>query len=258
METAEQTRTQLRTPPNGLNRQWMASVPLLQPNRIIVFLGAPGSGKGTQSSMLATRLGISCVSTGEMLRHAAKQDTDAGLRLRRIMETGGLVDDGTVCDAVVARIQAFHAECRSPSAAMILDGFPRNVAQAKKLSTLLESLRMPGPLVLHLEVPNAILLSRLARRKQCAKCGATYGSGPNTQRCQVDGSVLVEREDDSRSIVEKRLAAYEKETLPLVDFYRANEFHNGTYRRIDGSLGAAEIAKGVCDIVSFGDAPLAA
>ncbi len=230
-------------------------------SRVIMFMGAPGSGKGTQSSMLSSRFGIPCISTGVILREEAKKNTPEGLRLRRIMATGGLVDDATVCQAVVSRIRQLTLESGGLTESVILDGFPRTVAQARRLDQLLESLAM-SPVVVHLDVPKEVLMSRLVRRRHCAKCGATYNllsaSSKSGSRCQLDGGALVERDDDSEAVVSRRLHAYDAETLPVLDYYRLRDDRTGVYRRIDGNLPAAEIAKGVCDIVLFADTPLAA
>jgi adenylate kinase len=141
---------------------------------------------------------------------------------------------------------------------LILDGFPRTVNQARYLDRLLEDMGMPAPVVLHLVVPHDVLLRRLARRRQCATCGeiCNLASGPAMgARCRIDGGPLVERDDDSEGVVARRLAVYETETLPVVEYYRRRA---GSYRRIDGNRGTAEIAKDLCDIVLFADTAVAA
>jgi adenylate kinase len=223
-------------------------------------MGAPGSGKGTQSALLQSRLGFSCLSTGAMLREEAKKSTPAGFRLRQTMGAGGLVDDAMVCDAVASQIRAFERKSGGSGASLILDGFPRNADQAHCLDRFLKDLGMPGPLVLHLDVPADILRHRLARRRQCASCGAIYNLAPGAElagvsarrgRCAIDNGALVERDDDSEGVVARRLAEYERNTLPVLDYYRNRENVSGNYRRIDGNRKAAEIAKEVCDIVLF-------
>jgi adenylate kinase len=220
--------------------------------RIILMLGAPGSGKGTQSSILVSRLGMISVSTGAILREEAKRNTPSGFRLRQLMASGALVSDKVVCDAVGSRIRnARPGEC------LILDGFPRTVAQAKNLDHLLQSLGMPAPLVLHFDVPDAVLTRRLASRRQCATCGAVYNlaSNPSAKgsRCQIDGGALVERDDDSEGVIARRLADYRDQTVPVIEYYRGSD-----YRRVDGNRDAAEIANELLDIVSFADIAAAA
>lgn len=230
----------------------LSSHPAAPAGRVILFMGAPGCGKGTQSSLLASETGISSISTGEILRTAARESNPQGLRLRQIMASGGLVDDATVCDAVISRIRTMERG----SGSLILDGFPRTVAQAKRLGRVLEALGIDPPLVLHLDVSNDILVQRLSRRRQCALCGATYSlASGSLMRCEADGGALIERTDDNEEVVRKRLAAYEAETLPVLDYYRRRR--NANYRRIDGCLTAAEIASGVREIVLFAGTPVA-
>lgn len=235
--------------------------------RIILLMGAPGSGKGTQSALLASRFDSIELSTGAMLRDEAKRNTPSGLRLRQIMATGAFVDDATVCKAVASRIRAAQSNGPESHSArlgetLILDGFPRTVGQARSLDRLLEDLGLPAPLVLHLVVPNDVLMRRLARRRQCATCGAisnlASGLSIGAARCPVDGDTLVERDDDSEGVVAERLRTYETETLPVVEYYRRRDRCGGNYRRVDGNRGAAEIAKDLCDIVLFADAAVAA
>ncbi len=229
------------------------------PARIVIFIGAPGSGKGTQSSLLSSRYDIPCISTGMILRDEAKKNTPVGFRLRQTMASGALVDDQTVCDAVVSRIRDSYEQGK---ASLILDGFPRTVSQAKRLNDELKALGIPGPLVIHLDVPDHVLLQRLARRRQCATCGAVYNlaskTSKNGARCQFDGGALVERDDDSEGVVARRLTSYRRETLPVIEYFRKNDSANGIYRRIDGNLEATAIASEVCDLMRFADTAMAA
>ncbi len=124
-------------------------------------MGAPGSGKGTQSSLLASRLGIACISTGTILREESKRNTPAGFRLRQTMATGALVDDATVCETVASRIlDSYDSDLRpgftNSAPSVILDGFPRTVDQARQLDQLLEGLAIPEPLVMHLDASLAM------------------------------------------------------------------------------------------------------
>lgn len=235
--------------------------------RVILFMGAPGSGKGTQSSLLESQFGFTCVSTGALLRQEARQDTPAGFRLGQILASGELVDDATVCSAVVSQLKTVAAYSQGARARVILDGFPRTVEQARVLDRLLEEMGMPGPLVLHLDVPQSVLLGRLSRRRQCAVCGAVYSLASGTAaaglsaegaRCRVDGGALMERDDDSEGVVERRLVAYSISTLPVLNYYRRRDYCSGIYRTLDGNRSAAEIAKDVCDTVLFADTAVAA
>ena len=235
-------------------------------SRVILLLGAPGSGKGTQSALLASEFDISSISTGEILRDQARSNTPAGFRLRQKLAAGELVDDESVCDAVAARLIAFHEKNQDFGASLILDGFPRTVGQARMLDEMLDELGMPAPLVLHLDVPYDVLRRRLAKRRQCAACGAVYNlalsqaavrshGGP---RCQFDGGALVERDDDNDGVVARRLSAYETETLPVLDYYRARSHNGGVYRRVDGNRVPGDIASEVRGIAGLADSAVAA
>ena len=178
------------------------------------------------------------------------------------MSSGGLVDDATVCKAVASRIRVFRISPGPDQGELVLDGFPRTVQQARWLDRLLEDLDSPGPLVLHLDVPNDVLLHRLTLRRQCARCGAIYNlaSGPGTVggRCESDGGELIERDDDNEGTVQRRLVAYEAETLPVIEYYRRHDYRSGAYRRIDGNRSAADIAKDVGETLLFAETAVAA
>ena len=213
-------------------------------SRAIIFLGAPGSGKGTQSSSLSTQLGVPCLSTGEALRSEAKRSTASGVRLRRVLASGSLVSDEVVCEVVGARVRRDAME-----AGMILDGFPRTVNQARYLDSLLADLGLPQPVVIHLHVAKHKLLRRLTGRRHCAVCGAVYNlnSRPSLRgpRCENDGGLLIERDDDREEVVLRRLEEFEATTAPLIDYYRAGDFH-----RVDGDRELDEVAAELTKIVA--------
>ncbi len=220
--------------------------------QVILLIGAPGSGKGTQSALLAANYGAVNISTGAMLRAQSKQNSPAGFELRRMLASGQLVDDRVVCDLVASRIRELI--CGNGGTSVILDGFPRTVRQAQMLDQMLKAMRIPEPLVLNLDVPESVLLKRLAGRRQCAKCGAIYNlssaKSSAGSRCKFDGGALVERDDDSEGTVRRRLAAYREETYPLLDYYYGSE--RGTAcRTLDGNRPAAEIAKDVATVAGF-------
>lgn len=191
---------------------------------VIVFLGAPGSGKGTQSAWLARELEIPTLSTGEALRSEARNRTASGVELRRVLASGSLVGDEVVCKVVGDRLRR-----QAPRTGMILDGFPRTMAQAEYLDALLAEMGLPQPTVIHLHVPKPKLLRRLTGRRACAVCGAVYNlhSRPSLRgpRCENDGGLLIERDDDRESVVLCRLEDFEATLQPLVDYYRAADFH---------------------------------
>jgi len=182
--------------------------------RRLVILGKQGAGKGTQAERLAHHYSIPRISTGDIFRAASKQGTDAGRPVKAFMDAGDLVPDEVVVDVVTERL-------RRPDAAdgFILDGFPRNLAQAKALDHML-----PGgvDLVLELQVPTDLVLRRLAGRRVCVECGTNYSLGrPPAEDwvCDRCGGKVVLREDDTETAISRRLALYEAETEPLVAWY---------------------------------------
>lgn len=184
------------------------------------------------------------LSTGDMLRAAAKQDTPAGLRLREILASGSLVSDAIVCEAVGSRLKR---ELRQQG--LILDGFPRTLKQAECLDQILAGMKMPGPLVLHLDVSREHLLERLTARRHCAVCGAIFNilSRPSLAgtRCENDGGELLQRDDDSEGVILRRLAEFEAACAPLVEYYRRADYH-----RIDGDRDPDLVSADLLRIVS--------
>jgi adenylate kinase len=204
-------------------------------NNTIIFLGAPGSGKGTQSSWLSAQLGIPCLSTGDALRAEAKQTTASGVRLRQILASGSLVSDEIVCDVVGSAVR------RNAHKGLILDGFPRTVSQAAYLDSKLADLGLPRPIVIYLDVSPDLLVRRLTSRRHCAVCGTVYNliSRPSKRgpRCENDGGLLIERDDDAEGVVLRRLREFETASAPLIEYYRDADFH-----AIDGDRGLDAIA----------------
>jgi adenylate kinase len=214
-------------------------------SRVILFLGAPGSGKGTQSTWLSKRLGIPTLSTGDMLRTEAKRNTPAGRKLRVVMASGSLVDDDLVCQAVKARLERDLGE-----SSIILDGFPRTIAQAECLDDILGEMGLPGPLILHLDVSREMLLGRMTARRHCGHCGTIYNltSRPSVlgDRCEKDGSRLLHRDDDTEAVIRRRFVEFDLACAPLVEYYR-----DGDYYRIDGDRAPDEISAELLRIVRF-------
>jgi len=213
--------------------------------RVILMMGAPGSGKGTQSSWLSKQLGIPCLSTGEMLRAEAKRNTPAGFRLRQFLGTGALAGDDMVCAVVGARLRRAR-----PENGLILDGFPRTVKQAAFLDSLLADLGLPRPTVLHLDVSKEGLLHRLTGRRQCAVCAAIYNlrSRPSLRgsRCEIDGGALTQRDDDTEGVILHRLKDFENYSAPLVDYYRGSD-----YRLISGDRDQDAIAEDILSLLAM-------
>jgi adenylate kinase len=204
----------------------------------IVLMGAPGSGKGTQSQRLVERFGIPQISTGDLLRSAVARGTAYGLRARAAMDAGGLVADEIVLGILRERL----AE-RDAAAGFILDGFPRNLAQAEALSSMLDAIGAPLNAVLLLEVDYAQIVKRISGRRTCQQCGRVFnihtappGSPPHCDRCK-DQPTLVQRRDDEEPTVRRRLEVYERETRPLAKHYEAL----GLLRTVDANASVDEV-----------------
>ncbi len=186
----------------------------------IVLLGAPGSGKGTQSQRLVQRFGIPQISTGDLLRSAVARGTELGLKAKDVMAAGKLVSD----DLVLGLIQERLADADTAKG-FILDGFPRNIAQAEALSVLLKQLGKPLTAVVQMEVPNAELTRRIAGRRSCQNCGRVYniysmpvGAAMVCPNCPGNPP-LFQRPDDNEATVVERLKVYEAQTRPLIGYY---------------------------------------
>ncbi len=189
----------------------------------IVLLGAPGSGKGTQSQRLVETYAIPQISTGDLLREAVAKKTELGLRAKAAMDAGKLVEDAIVLGMIRERLA-------KPDAArgFILDGFPRNIAQAQSLASLLEEIGTPLDAVVLMDVDSTVLFKRLTGRRICETCGRVFnvhssppGTPPHCDRCD-DKPKLIQRPDDREEVIGKRLEVYEAQTKPLVEHYRAN------------------------------------
>ena len=195
----------------------------------LCFLGPPGAGKGTQAEMVSAHLGIPHISTGDMLREAVREQTELGVRARAIMERGELVPDEVVIGIVRERLG--RTDCRP---GFVLDGFPRTVAQADALETILADLHQPLERVLNLIVPDDVIVSRSTGRRVCRQCGANYHLLFNPpavpDRCDLCGGELYQRDDDREETVRRRLSVYAQQTAPLIDYYR----HRALLRDVDG------------------------
>jgi adenylate kinase len=183
----------------------------------LVVLGKQGAGKGTQCVRLSHHYVVPHVSTGDMLRGEVKSRTALGLRAKALMDQGELVSDELIMEMVGQRLAERDVRARG----FVLDGCPRTTAQAEALAKLLEPDRLD--LVVDLEVPTGQVLRRLASRRVCVDCGANYSvsSPPMTNwTCDVCGGEVVQREDDTEEAIGRRLELYERQTAPLIEWYR--------------------------------------
>jgi adenylate kinase len=189
----------------------------------IVMLGAPGAGKGTQAARLARSHEVPKISTGDILREAVQTGTELGLVARATMDAGELVGDDVMIGIVRERLDRDDAR-----RGFVLDGFPRTVVQAAALDGMMDG---RGPLiVVDIEVPEEVLVRRLAGRRICSRCG-TNAEPAWTSACERCGGGLVTRVDDGEGIVRERLKVFARQTEPLVDYYSPR----ATFRKVDGN-----------------------
>ena len=186
----------------------------------LVLFGAPGSGKGTQAKMLQQCLGIPHVSTGEVLRKRIRAGAEAGTDVAATMQSGRLVSDEVVNAIVEERLSE-----RDAANGFILDGYPRTRAQAEHLCRWFEG-RGVREVVIYLVVDYNVIITRLAGRRQCPACGTLYNvvfHPPKVDElCDLDGHKLMVRDDDREDVIRERLEAYERQTRPVLDFFRSN------------------------------------
>lgn len=190
----------------------------------IVLLGAPGAGKGTQAQRLVAEYGVAHISTGDLLRAAVKAQTELGVAAKKYMDAGELVPDQLVIDLVKERLAADDAQ-----KGFILDGFPRNTTQAVTLDTELSAMGRELDGALLVDVPAEVIIDRLSSRRTCRDCG--YTAGPDTAVCPSCSGEMYQRDDDKPETIKNRLDVYEKNTSPLVEYYRGQ----GILKVVDGN-----------------------
>lgn len=207
---------------------------------IIILLGPPGAGKGTQAENLQRNHGLVKLSTGDMLRAAVASGSEIGRKAKAVMERGDLVPDEVVVAIVAERLAA------GPGAAkgFILDGFPRTLGQAEALDRVLVEKHRKLDAVIEMQVVDEALVARISGRFSCAKCGAAYNDTFNRPKvegkCDIcGGGEFTRRADDSAETVKARLTVYHRETAPLLPYYRAR----GLLRTVDGMAEIGQVAK---------------
>ncbi len=211
----------------------------------LVLLGPPGAGKGTQAKMLIEKYHIPQISTGDILRQAVKDETELGKEAKTYMDRGDLVPDDIIINIINERIKA--DDCND---GYIFDGFPRTVVQAEGLGRVLKLLCTQLDAVVSIDVPEGEVVKRLSGRRTCKNCGALYHSiyDPPAKEgvCDKCDGELFQRDDDNETTIRQRLAVYQEQTAPLIDYYSEQNL----VKTIAGSGKPEEIFAAMCEALT--------
>jgi adenylate kinase len=209
---------------------------------IIILLGAPGSGKGTQSKRLSDRFGFQHLATGDIFRAEIAAKTSLGNKAQDYVKNGKLVPDAIVTEMVAARLDA--------KGKYLLDGFPRNLEQAQALDSMLKKEGVGVSLVCLLALPPAEAIRRISSRRVCSKCGAVYSTLTNPPAkegvCDACAGPVIQREDDSEATAKKRLMVFEDLTQPLVAYYRGEQ----VFQEVDASQSPEQVEAALIAIIT--------
>ncbi|MGE0129350.1 MAG: adenylate kinase [Blastocatellales bacterium] len=212
-------------------------------SKIIVMIGAPGAGKGTQSRLLSEKYGYPQISTGDILREMAHADTPLGQKIKETMAAGQLVSDEILGEVILTRTS--QPDCKN---GYILDGYPRTLNQAHLLEELAQKQRKQVHLA-RVVVSEEALFKRLTGRRTCSKCGEIYNiyfRSPKVEGvCDLDGATLTQRSDDNPESVSRRFEEYRLSTAPLIDYYR----QSGRLIEVDGELPVSEVFEKLCAVI---------
>lgn len=210
----------------------------------IIMLGAPGAGKGTQAKKIAEKYQIPHISTGDIFRSNIKEGTELGRKAKEYMDQGALVPDELTIGMLMERIQS--DDCEN---GYVLDGFPRTIPQAESLKKALSDMGQKIDFAIDVDVPDEIIIDRMAGRRACIACGATYHIVYNASRvpdvCDVCGAGLVLREDDKPETVKKRLSVYHDQTKPLIEYYK----EAGVLVNINGTQELNKVFSDIADLL---------
>ena len=206
----------------------------------IVLLGAPGAGKGTQAQKLVEEFGVAHISTGDLLRAAVKAGTKLGVKAQEYMDAGQLVPDKLVVDLVKERLAADDAK-----KGFILDGFPRNTAQAVTLDSALADMGLSLDAALLVDVKAEVIVERLSSRRTCRDCGYTAPAGVDV--CPSCGGEMYQRDDDKPETIQNRLNVYESQTAPLVEYYKGK----GLLKAVDGDRPVDDVYADVKELLAL-------
>lgn len=210
----------------------------------IVLLGPPGAGKGTQAKSISNKYSIPHISTGDIFRKNISENTPLGIEAKSYIDNGQLVPDEVTINMVKDRLN--QDDCK---VGYLLDGFPRTVAQADALNNFLIDKNEQLDTALLIKVPNEFILERMTGRRVCPSCGASYhvkfNPPTNEEKCNLCGSEVIQRKDDTVETVKERLDVYEKETQPLIEFYKEKNL----LIAVDGTKAINEVFRGICELL---------
>ena len=209
----------------------------------IILLGPPGAGKGTQAKSISNKYSIPHISTCDIFRKNISENTPLGIEAKSYMDNGQLVPDEVTINMVKDRLQ--QEDCKQ---GYLLDGFPRTVSQAEALQDFLDSRNESLDTALLIEVPRDFILERMTGRRVCPSCGASYHIKFNPAangKCELCGSDVVQRKDDTEETVKERLDVYEKQTQPLIDFYKDKNLLS----TVDGTQAINKVFESICKVL---------
>jgi adenylate kinase len=210
----------------------------------LVFLGAPGAGKGTQAAVVAGKLGLAHIASGDLFRQALEKGTELGKSVKAYMDKGALVPDDVTIQLISARLNEPDSK-----SGCVFDGFPRTIEQAKALDKMMASRGQAIDKSIYIEVPEKELLKRLTGRWICRKCQAPYheiSSPPKVSgKCDKCSGELYQRADDNEQTIKERLKVYFAQTTPVLDYYKAE----GKLAAVDGNRGIEEVSEKIIDVL---------
>jgi len=217
---------------------------------ILIFLGPPGSGKGTQAKRLSERIRVPHISLGDILREEVRLETELGRRAKEHMNAGRLVPDEMTIELTRKRIR--QEDCRS---GFIIDGFPRSAAQADAFDRMLEEDKLKLNRVIYFNISEEAVVDRLSGRRSCRNCGAVYHVKFNSPKvpgkCDLCGGELFQRPDDKEEVIRKRFEVYEKQTRPLIEHYAKK----GKLVEMDAAKPIEEVFHKLLNVLAFATAP---
>ena len=211
----------------------------------LIFLGGPGSGKGTQAKKLVEKHGLTHISTGDLLRKAIADGTELGKTAKKFVDSGQLVPDDVILGMIKEKL-------REISGGFIFDGFPRTLKQAEGLENIMKELNLEIDKAVNLNVDDQVIVDRLSARRMCRKCGFEYNLKTRPPKkegvCDIDGGELYQRSDDNEETIKNRLALYHENTRPVEDFYRSR----GKLVEIDGGKDFDDVFQSIVETVGVG------